>query len=568
MARSLASAPEGAEATEPMPNDSLAAAVVQAYVSNSSLAAARYDLRATDDELGLALVRARTTVDLQVSGQYDLTLPGRTTQASRPLVDRLNDPNIERNSLASSLIADQPLYAGGRISSAVASARAGIETGREALRGDEGDMLVNLIAAYSDVRRGSRVVAIRETNVQVLERMLDEVAARREAGELTRTDIAQAETQLQAAQVQLDGSRAELESSRATFAAIVGREPGTLAQPPALPGLPATIDDAFASAEEANPNVLIELGYAKKALGVDRVVTVWNTAFTHSRFEDLPFDLRGRRGSITYALEAGASREELGKARAALVDGFVDRIGTCLDSIPLPIVAGPASQSDPSLWIEPGAQFRVNEDFGSGNKAWAQGGRWYLRVLPHTFDPSTLDGGAHGPFVGGYGGYSWGNVTGGVLTYNGSVRADAEAELDAASMWFRSTGEIWTAQTRIGADWKGRPCFFGDHIPEKWADLLDGSLKRLHESNGIGPFRVRLGVTGLEGLFWPDVQTFVGEPPTALEPAFETEFEVADATLDDWRAALVEAWTALRRIFGLPPPKADVVEETVRNATR
>lgn len=262
--RSEPAAFQGAEAIEPMPNDSLAAAVVQAYVSNPSLAAARYDLRATDDDLGLALARARTTLDLQVSGQYDLTLPGRTTQASRPLVDRLNDPNIERNTLASSLIADQPLYAGGRISSAVASARAGIEAGREALRADEGDMLVNLIAAYSDVRRGSRVVAIRETNVRVLEKMLDEVSARRESGELTRTDIAQAETQLQAAQVQLDGSRAELQSSRATFTAIVGREPGTLAQPPALPGLPKTIDDAFAGAEEANPDL-------RQAIAQDRV---------------------------------------------------------------------------------------------------------------------------------------------------------------------------------------------------------------------------------------------------------------------------------------------------------
>lgn len=237
------------------PNDSLAAAIVQAYVSNPSLAAARYDLRATDDDLGLALARARTTIDLQVSGQYDLTLPGRTTQASRPLVDRLNDPNIERNSLASSLIAEQPLYTGGRVSSAVAGARASIDVGREALRGDEGDMLVNLIAAYSDVRRNNRVVSIRRTNVEVLARMLDEVAARREAGELTRTDIAQAETQLQAAQVQLDGALAELESSRATFATIVGREPGILAQPPALPGLPQTIDDAFAGAEEANPDL-------------------------------------------------------------------------------------------------------------------------------------------------------------------------------------------------------------------------------------------------------------------------------------------------------------------------
>ncbi|BAK65208.1 hypothetical protein SLG_05330 [Sphingobium sp. SYK-6] len=307
----------------------------------------------------------------------------------------------------------------------------------------------------------------------------------------------------------------------------------------------------------ANPNVLIELGYAKKALGVDRVLTVWNTAFTQSRFEDLPFDLRGRRGPITYALEAGASREELGKARGVLVEGFVDRIGACLDGIPLPAFAGPAwqptSQSDPSLWIEPGSQFRINERSGSGNRVWGQGGRWYVRVLPRTFDPSALDGGTHGPFISGYGGYNWGNVTGGVLTYSGSVRANVVAELDAASMWFRSTGEIWTAQTGIGSDWKGRPCFFGDQIPANWAELLDASLKRLSESGGAGPFRVRLGVTGLEGLFWPAMQTLGGEPPAALEPALEIEFEVGGASPDDWRTGLVEAWTALRRIFSMPP---------------
>ncbi len=245
----------GYDTAEAQADDSLAAAIVQAYSTNPTLAASRYDLRATDDELGIAMAKARTTVDLEVSGEYALTLPGRTTQASRPLVDRLNDPNIERNALATSLVADQPVYTGGRITGAVASARAGIDAGREALRGDEGDMLVNLIAAYSDVLRGAKVVAIRETNVQVLRKMLDEVAARKEAGELTRTDIAQAETQLQAAQVQLDGAQAELESNRATFAAIVGREPGILQAPPALPGLPRSVDEAFATAEEMNPDL-------------------------------------------------------------------------------------------------------------------------------------------------------------------------------------------------------------------------------------------------------------------------------------------------------------------------
>lgn len=42
-----------------------------------------------------------------------------------------------------------------------------------------------------------------------------------------------------------------------------------------------------------NPNVLIELGYALRALGHERVILVFNTAF--GKIEELPFDLRTRR---------------------------------------------------------------------------------------------------------------------------------------------------------------------------------------------------------------------------------------------------------------------------------
>src|SRR5437016_4133828 len=41
-----------------------------------------------------------------------------------------------------------------------------------------------------------------------------------------------------------------------------------------------------------NPNVLVELGYALKTLGPERIVMVLNRAY--GRVEDLPFDLRRR----------------------------------------------------------------------------------------------------------------------------------------------------------------------------------------------------------------------------------------------------------------------------------
>lgn len=247
------------ETPEPLANDSLAEAIAETMASNPELASRRYDQRATDDEIGIALSGIRPSAQLQVYGTYDYIIPGSITQAARPISDRLNDPHIQRDSLATQLVIDQPLTTGGRVRGAALAAVAASAAGRETLRAAEGDLLVELIAAYSDVRRDRRSLAIRQKNVRVLEATLDEVVARRDAGELTRTDIAQAETQLLAARVQLNGSEAQLEASRANFVAIVGREPGHLAAEPELPGLPRDAEEAFAIAEIANPDLAAAL---------------------------------------------------------------------------------------------------------------------------------------------------------------------------------------------------------------------------------------------------------------------------------------------------------------------
>ncbi len=247
--------PFDAPEEEPVPTDSLSQAIAQAYESNPVLAVRRYELRATDNSLGLALSQTRATVQAQIAGGYDYTDPGRITQASRPLVDRLNDPNIERNDIGGQIVIDQPLSTGGRAQADIRAAGADIRAGREALRSSEGDLLVDLIAAYADVRRDAKALRIREKNEAVLIRTLDEVVARREAGELTRTDIAQAQTQLQAAKVQVNAAQAQLQQSRASFAALVGREPGVLAPEPPLPLVPTSVDAAFDIADQLNPEL-------------------------------------------------------------------------------------------------------------------------------------------------------------------------------------------------------------------------------------------------------------------------------------------------------------------------
>lgn len=55
-----------------------------------------------------------------------------------------------------------------------------------------------------------------------------------------------------------------------------------------------------------NPNVLIELGFAIKALGFERIILIFNKSF--GNIDDLPFDLKTRRLTLYEASDAVADK--------------------------------------------------------------------------------------------------------------------------------------------------------------------------------------------------------------------------------------------------------------------
>ena len=69
-----------------------------------------------------------------------------------------------------------------------------------------------------------------------------------------------------------------------------------------------------------NPNVLIELGYAARVLGWERVLCIYNTDF--GSIEDLPFDLRQRR-PIQYSLNGKNKAEVKASIAKALADSII-----------------------------------------------------------------------------------------------------------------------------------------------------------------------------------------------------------------------------------------------------
>ena len=78
-----------------------------------------------------------------------------------------------------------------------------------------------------------------------------------------------------------------------------------------------------------NPNVLIELGYAVKTLGYERVIPVFNTAF--GDFPDLPFDLRGRR-LLPYNMPANVT--DRAAERKKLRDQLEEALRVALEAVP------------------------------------------------------------------------------------------------------------------------------------------------------------------------------------------------------------------------------------------
>jgi outer membrane protein len=217
--------------------ESLADAIALAYKTNPTLLNQRAQLRITDE----AYVQARAGFRPQVNIQVDATRQDYVRQTT--------------NSATAFITAQQPLYTGGRTASAVSAAEADILGGRETLRGTEASVLQQVITAYADVLRDQDGVTIRQNNLKELQGILDETNARQKAGDLTLTDSAQTAGYVFQAKVDLATSKAQLEVSRANYAAAVGERPGTLDPLPALPGAPATLDQALATGEEGNPSL-------------------------------------------------------------------------------------------------------------------------------------------------------------------------------------------------------------------------------------------------------------------------------------------------------------------------
>ena len=132
------------------------------------------------------------------------------------------------------LQAIQPIFRGGATVAATKTAQANIQAQRAVLADTEQQVLLNTITAYADLVRDAGIVDARKNNVRVLVQQLDATRERFRVGELTITDVSQAEARLEGAKADLVQAEAQLRIDEAAYQRVTGQRPGTVGETPAV----------------------------------------------------------------------------------------------------------------------------------------------------------------------------------------------------------------------------------------------------------------------------------------------------------------------------------------------
>ncbi len=229
-------------------------ALVQAYQNNPQLNAQRASARVTDEAVPQALsgYRPRASVTATLGEQYSDV----TTRANSQGINTYARSHATTTPYSGTGTVSQTLFNGFQTANRTRVAESQVSAAREGLRIMEQTVLLAAATAYMDVLRDTANLEVQRTNVRVLEETLKQTRDRFNVGEVTRTDVAQAEAQLAAGQSAVAASESILNTSRANYRQVVGTEAVNLAPgSPVDRFSPRVLSAAIDNGLSENPNV-------------------------------------------------------------------------------------------------------------------------------------------------------------------------------------------------------------------------------------------------------------------------------------------------------------------------
>ena len=210
------------------------------------------------------------------------------------------------------IAAEQLVFAGGRVWAGVRQARASRDASEAETAGVRAALSADVAESYLGLLTSRRALALREANLEALSTLAEHAQLRFEAGDIARSDLAQAQARRAGAQAALAMARAEQAGAISRFRRVVGIEPGVLAPVEAPPETPGSRENAIALAQDSNAQLT-----ALRAAETAASAGVWRAASQH-----FP--------TVTLGVEASSIRDEFLPGYRAEGASFVARA-----SIPL-----------------------------------------------------------------------------------------------------------------------------------------------------------------------------------------------------------------------------------------
>lgn len=230
----------------PVRAETLADALVDVYNSSGLLQQNRALLRAADEDVGRAVSALRPILD------WTADITHSFSDSSRDGFSLSQDATDANLGVTGSLL----LYDFGETRFGIRAAKQTVLATRQALLSIEQQVLLRGVRAYMNVIRNRELVAVRVNNLELLRQELRAARDRFQVGEVTRTDVAQAESRVAAAESGLAAARGDLIRAEEEFRSAASRPPGVFQTPTQMPRLGEDVEAARKVALRRHPDLL------------------------------------------------------------------------------------------------------------------------------------------------------------------------------------------------------------------------------------------------------------------------------------------------------------------------
>jgi len=313
--------------------ETIGGALTKAYLNNPNINQQRAGVRATDENIPSAysgyLPQASATASAGVQNEQI----GESPQGGNG--DFLSHPR------SLGLTVKQSVWDGNKTFNSIRSAESGVFVQRELLRNTEQAVLLAALTDYMNVLRDTAILGLDRNNVEVLQEQLRQTRDRFNVGEVTRTDVAQAEAALASAQATALTAQSQLQSDIAQYRQDIGDEPKSLAPVgPLTKPLPKTLTEAVAISQVEHPSIV---GALHKVDVAELAVKIAETAL---------YPTVGVTGTLAKQYDV-----------AGLAPGTQALVASVIGNLTIPIYQGGAEYANVRQQKEALGQAELNADF-------------------------------------------------------------------------------------------------------------------------------------------------------------------------------------------------------------